>query len=95
MASAEDRADLDVRRETLIHAGRSGGVALIGPEQHRRQGVPAARATHLFEGRAVADHPAYRRQRFPRQPYRNILDFLLRVLAAMPRLVSNAADTRR
>ena len=25
---------------------------------------------------------------FPRQPYRNILDFLLRVLAAMPRLVS-------
>lgn len=38
---------------------------------------------------------AYRRQRFPRQPYRNILDFLLRVLAAMPRLVSNAAGARR
>ena len=35
---------------------------------------------------------AYRRQRFPRQPYRNLLDFLLRVLAAMPRLVSNAAS---
>jgi len=31
---------------------------------------------------------AYRRQRFPQQPYRNLLDFLLRVLAAMPRLVS-------
>jgi uncharacterized membrane protein len=38
---------------------------------------------------------AYRRQRFPRQPYRNILDFFLRVLAAMPRLVSNAAGPRR
>jgi uncharacterized membrane protein len=29
---------------------------------------------------------AYRRQRFPRQPYRNMLDFLRRMLAAMPRL---------
>lgn len=38
---------------------------------------------------------AYRRQRFPRQPYRNLLDFLLRVLAAMPRLVSNAAGSDR
>ena len=38
---------------------------------------------------------AYRRQRFPRQPYRNILDFALRVLAAMPHLVSNAAGSRR
>lgn len=38
---------------------------------------------------------AYRRHRFPRQPYRNMLDFFLRVLAAMPRLVSNAAAPRR
>lgn len=38
---------------------------------------------------------AYRRRRFPRQPYRNMLDFLLRVLAAMPRLVGNAAGARR
>ena len=38
---------------------------------------------------------AYRRRRFPRQPYRNIVDFFLRVLAAMPRLVSNAAGSRR
>jgi uncharacterized membrane protein len=38
---------------------------------------------------------AYRRHRFPRQPYRNMLDFFLKVLAAMPRLVSNAAGTRR
>jgi uncharacterized membrane protein len=38
---------------------------------------------------------AYRRQRFPRQPYRNILDFFLRVVAAMPRLVSNAAGSHR
>jgi uncharacterized membrane protein len=29
---------------------------------------------------------AYRRQKFPRQPYRNMLDFLRRMLAAMPRL---------
>ena len=29
---------------------------------------------------------AYRRQRFPRQPYRNMFDFLRRVLAAMPRI---------
>ncbi len=38
---------------------------------------------------------AYRRRRFPRQPYRNMLDFFLRVLAAMPRLVGNAAGPRR
>lgn len=38
---------------------------------------------------------AYRRHRFPRQPYRNMLDFFLKVLAAMPRLVSNAAGPRR
>ena len=37
---------------------------------------------------------AYRRHRCPRQPYRNMLDFFLRVLAAMPRLVSNAAARR-
>lgn len=38
---------------------------------------------------------AYRRQRFPRQPYRNLLDFFWRVVAAMPRLVSNAAGSHR
>ena len=38
---------------------------------------------------------AYRRRRFPRQPYRNMLDFFLRVLAAMPHLVSSAAGSRR
>lgn len=38
---------------------------------------------------------AYRRQRFPRQPYRNMLDFFLRVIAAMPRLVGGAAGSRR
>lgn len=30
---------------------------------------------------------AYRRQRFPRQPYRNMFDFVRRLLAAMPRLM--------
>jgi uncharacterized membrane protein len=29
---------------------------------------------------------AYRRQRFPRQPYRNMFDFLRRMAAAMPRI---------
>lgn len=38
---------------------------------------------------------AYRSHRFPRQPYRNMLDFFLKVLAAMPRLVSNAAGPPR
>lgn len=38
---------------------------------------------------------AYRRRRFPRQPYRNLLDFFLRVLAVMPRLVGNDAGPRR
>jgi uncharacterized membrane protein len=38
---------------------------------------------------------AYRRRRFPRQPYRNMVDFFLRVLAIMPRLVGNAAGPRR
>jgi uncharacterized membrane protein len=30
---------------------------------------------------------AYRRQRFPRQPYRNMFDFLRRMVAALPRLM--------
>ena len=38
---------------------------------------------------------AYRRRRFPGQPYRNMVDFFLRVLAAMPLLVSNAAGSHR
>ncbi|HEY0683550.1 MAG TPA: hypothetical protein VGD45_14540 [Steroidobacter sp.] len=38
---------------------------------------------------------AYRSHRFPRQPYRNMLDFFVRVLAIMPRLVSNVAAPRR
>ena len=29
---------------------------------------------------------AYRRQRFPRQPYRNMFDFMRRMFAAMPRI---------
>ena len=37
---------------------------------------------------------AYRRHRFPRQPYRNMLEFFVKVLAAMPRLVSNAGPRR-
>jgi uncharacterized membrane protein len=37
---------------------------------------------------------AYRRHRFPQQPYRNMLEFILKVFAAMPRLVSNAAGSR-
>jgi uncharacterized membrane protein len=37
---------------------------------------------------------AYRSHRFPRQPYRNMLDFFLKVFAAMPRLVSNVAAPR-
>jgi hypothetical protein len=38
---------------------------------------------------------AYRRHRFPRQPYRNMLEFFLKVFAAMPRLVGSAAGPRR
>ena len=33
---------------------------------------------------------AYRRRRFPRQPYRNMLDFLQRLLASLPALVGRA-----
>jgi len=32
---------------------------------------------------------AYRRHRFPRQPYRNLLDFFLKVLAVMPSLAAS------
>jgi uncharacterized membrane protein len=33
---------------------------------------------------------AYRRRRFPRQPYRNMFEFLRRMLAALPRLIGRA-----
>ena len=41
----------------------SGGVALVGADQHRGQRIAAARAAHLLERRGVARHPADRRQR--------------------------------
>jgi uncharacterized membrane protein len=34
---------------------------------------------------------AYRRSRFPRQPFRNMLDFLRRILAVMPRLLGRVS----
>ena len=37
---------------------------------------------------------AYRRQRFPRQPYRNLLEFFLQVLAVMPRLADPELQRR-
>jgi uncharacterized membrane protein len=33
---------------------------------------------------------AYRRRRFPQQPYRNMLEFVQRVLASLPGLVGRA-----
>jgi len=33
---------------------------------------------------------AYRRSRFPRQPFRNMLDFIRRIVAVMPRLLGRA-----
>jgi hypothetical protein len=33
---------------------------------------------------------AYRGRRFPQQPYRNLFDFLRRMLAALPELVARA-----
>jgi uncharacterized membrane protein len=36
---------------------------------------------------------AYRRHRFPQQPYRNLFDFLQRMLAAMPQLVRARIET--
>lgn len=38
---------------------------------------------------------AYRRHRFPQQPYSNMLDFIFRVSAAMPRLIGSVGDRRR
>src|SRR6476661_274081 len=50
------------RRPSLKDAYRSGGVALVGAHQHRRQRIPAARAAHLLERRRVAGDPADRGQ---------------------------------
>lgn len=38
---------------------------------------------------------AYRRYRFPRQPYRNLLEFFLKVLAVMPQLADPDRQRRR
>jgi uncharacterized membrane protein len=47
--------------------------------------------TNLIEYLVVAafflGEYAYRRQRFPRQPYRNVFEFVRRMLAAMPRII--------
>jgi uncharacterized membrane protein len=41
----------------------------------------------LIAGFFVCEY-AYRRRRFPRQPYKNFLDFLRRTIAASPRVIS-------
>jgi uncharacterized membrane protein len=41
---------------------------------------------YLFVAAFFVIEYAYRRQRFPRQPYRNMFDFLRRMVAAMPRI---------
>ena len=41
----------------------------------------------LIAGFFVCEY-VYRRRRFPRQPYRNFLDFLRRTIAASPRVIS-------
>ena len=59
LRAAQDSADFDVRWKPFVHgADRSGRVALIGSQQNRRQRIPAARAAHLLQGRALANHTA-------------------------------------
>jgi uncharacterized membrane protein len=48
----------------------------------------------LVAGFFLAEY-VYRRRRFPRQPYRNLLDFLQRMLAAMPKLVAQSSAAAR
>ena len=64
LGPAQDRRRLrDASEAGRSRRAASGGVALIGPEQHRGQRIAAARAAHLLERRAVADDPADRGQR--------------------------------
>lgn len=59
LRAAQDSADLDVRGEPFAHvAERSGRVAFIGSHQNGRKRIPAARAAHLFERGALANHTA-------------------------------------
>jgi uncharacterized membrane protein len=46
---------------------------------------------YLIVAAFLALEYSYRRSRFPRQPFRNMLDFLRRILAVMPRLLGRAS----
>jgi uncharacterized membrane protein len=65
---------------------RAGGIAPRLAVSHELWSL----FTNLIEYLVVAAffllEYAYRRQRFPRQPYRNMFDFVRRMLAAMPRI---------
>jgi hypothetical protein len=46
------------RRKPAAAHGLSGGVAFIGPQEHRGKRVPASSAAHLLERRLMPSDPA-------------------------------------
>jgi uncharacterized membrane protein len=66
---------------------RTGGIEPGLAVSHEVWSLFTNLLEYLLVAAFFAIEYAYRRQRFPRQPYRNMLDFLRRMVAAMPRLI--------
>lgn len=64
---------------------RAGGITPPLAVSHELWSLFTNLIEYLVVAAFFAIEYAYRRQKFPRQPYRNIFDFLRRMLAAMPR----------
>ena len=68
LGTAKQARRLEMRGKARVHqaapvAGSSGGIALFGPDQHRRQRVASACAAKLFDRRRMANQAADRSQR--------------------------------
>jgi uncharacterized membrane protein len=65
---------------------RAGGIDPPFPVSHELWSLFTNLLDYLIVAAFFVIEYAYRRQRFPRQPYRNMFDFLRRTAAAMPRI---------
>jgi uncharacterized membrane protein len=66
---------------------RAGGIEPGLAVSHETWSLFTNLIDYLLVAAFFAIEYAYRRQKFPRQPYRNMFDFLRRMVAAMPRLI--------
>ena len=94
-AEALRRENDDLRRELELLRSPNGARASTSAEPGWKPSKTTIVALTLFSLILIvvaffAVEYAYRRRRFPQQPYRNMLEFVQRLLASLPGLVGRA-----